>query len=151
MQYYIMEFLYCSGYNTLQNFGLHPIFYPPLRVLLDFYTHSGLSCELVWVFAPTLLDRSTNIFFMLVTMSHLWPCSGRTQGLHFVCTCCVFYVNICRPHTRSHIHCRAGIVMVIQQSITSIVLVNLHHWSIMSAQPSCSLDCSSQKLHRFVL
>ena len=47
---------------TLQNFGLHPISEPPLRVSLDGCTHSGSLRELVWVFAATLFVHFTQVF-----------------------------------------------------------------------------------------
>lgn len=114
---------YCSSCNTVQNFGLHPILELLLRVSLDDYTHWGSLPELVWFFAPTLLDHSTNKFCMLISMSCLQTCSGHIQGLHFVCTCCVHYVNIHPAHTWSHVHYHANVVAVVQWSITNIVLV----------------------------
>lgn len=130
----------CSDCNTLQNFGLHPISEPPLRVLLYFYMHLRSLCELVWVLTTTLLDRSTDNFFMLILMSCLWPCPGHTQGLCFMCTCCVHYVNIHHAHTRSHIHCQANIVIVLQWPIMRIAL--LAHMSINHVEHVCLEDLS---------
>lgn len=99
-----------------------PNFGASLEFLLDVCKHLSSLCGLVWVFAPSLLDHSMKKFCMLVTMSCLQPCFGRAKSFHFVCTFCVHYVDICRTHTQSCIHCCATVVMVVQRSITSITL-----------------------------
>jgi len=48
--------------TTLQNFGLHTILEPPLRVSLDDCTHSGSLHEPMWVFASALLAHFIEVF-----------------------------------------------------------------------------------------
>lgn len=117
-------------WNLLQRLQHYPKFClafnfrASLEFLLDDCTHSSSPCGLVRVFATALLNRSMASFFMLVTMSFLQPCFGHTQGLFFVCTRCVHYVNIYCTHTQSCTHYSKSVVMVIQRSITNVVLID---------------------------
>lgn len=63
---------------------------------------------------------------MLIAMSCLWPCSSHSQGIFFVCTCFVHSQIIYCSQTWSRMHRRLSIVAVIQQSITSVALLNSH-------------------------
>ena len=122
----------CSRCNTLQNFGLHSISKPSLSFSLMFERTLDLPVSPCWVFPPSLLDRSSNIFFhvghnvMIAVM--FWPC----KRYAFVCISCVHYVNIYRTHARSYMNYRASIIAVVQRIITSVTLVShivsQSHW-----------------------
>ena len=76
--------------TTLQNFGLHLILEPPLRVSLDSSIHSGSLRELVWVFTPPCLIISPKLLHvdvnvMLATM--FWSYSSSLLHVYFLCSC----------------------------------------------------------------
>lgn len=78
----------CSGCNTLQNFSLHLILEPPLGFYLMFTsTWAHLWARVEYLHPPHWNFQRTS-FCMLVTMSHLQPCSNHAQGRN----CCAHAV-----------------------------------------------------------
>lgn len=156
--YFLLRFC-CTGYNTLQNFGLHPILEPSLNFYWMSASTRAQPVSLCWVFAPSLLDHSTGIFLHVgnnVTLAAtIWSCTRS----RFMCTSCIRYVNICLTHTQSCMHYHASLIVVVQQSIISVVLVArtvgrsrwvyvvLMVWGILSSCQVCVRKVTYAQIH----
>jgi len=130
------------------------------RFLLDVWNHSGSPHGLVWVFAPSFLDRSTNKFLHVdlnaTIAAMFWLCIRSSLRVYMLYSLCEHPSHShMKLYALSHKYCHSH-----WRSITSIVLVThtfnqscwvyvvLMVWGVLS---SSHVDCvfARSPMHKF--